>query len=177
MSSARQPPGVVPSTRSSWLAADLEYESALRGALCRHLLRLDAIDRSSRFGAAMSDTGIERYAEGIDVDPGRSCVVRSEDGEVVALAELRLLHGDLQSLAEIAFTVDAGWRGRGLARTLLSNLIALAATAGVTSLLAQVRVGNASMLSILRNAGMQFRRDGAEMIGTLTLDAPARRSS
>nr|WP_298250323.1 GNAT family N-acetyltransferase [uncultured Halomonas sp.] len=57
-----------------------------------------------------------------------------------------------------AVLVDARWRGRGLARRLLAEVVEQARAWGSERLLLEVRVGNASAIALYRGAG--FEDDG-----------------
>lgn len=57
-----------------------------------------------------------------------------------------------------AVLVDTRWRGRGLARRLLAEVVEQARAWGSERLLLEVRVGNASAIALYRGAG--FENDG-----------------
>ncbi|WP_245598247.1 GNAT family N-acetyltransferase [Halomonas halodenitrificans] len=57
-----------------------------------------------------------------------------------------------------AVLVDTRWRGRGLARRLLAEVVEQARAWGSERLLLEVRVGNASAIALYRGAG--FEDDG-----------------
>jgi len=143
--------------------------ATMRAARRRHLLRLSTVDRIARFGGAMSDQAIEAYVERIDLDPARLQVIYADDREIVAIAELSPIHSETRPMAEVSFSVDALYRRRGLARDLLEGLLQAARARGFACLHAQVCAGNASMLSVLRRAGMRFQREGSEWLGVLEL--------
>ena len=64
-------------------------------------------------------------------------------------------HGppDADGAVEVGYTVDPGWRGRGLGHALLAALLAEASAAGVTTVRASVSPRNAPSLAVVRAAG------------------------
>ena len=78
---------------------------------------------------------------------------------------------------EFALTVAAGWRGRRLGRCLLDAIVAAAAARGVPNLQADIMLGNAPMLALVRDRGyITLHRDEFSDI-RIAIDAaqPARR--
>ncbi|HEU0203137.1 MAG TPA: GNAT family N-acetyltransferase [Burkholderiaceae bacterium] len=75
--------------------------------------------------------------------------------------------------AEIAFTVEEDWQGRGIAGRLLRHLARIARNHGVVQFEADVLRENAPMLAVFRRSGFPMTtRDGGEEIRvTLLLSA------
>lgn len=69
--------------------------------------------------------------------------------------------------AEVAFVIKESLRGRGMASTLLREMIAVAKMRKLDSLLAYVRNDNASMLKVFENSG--FKRQPSEDFDEITL--------
>src|SRR5437763_16511562 len=78
-----------------------------------HLLRLDRSSRHDRFHGFMDDSFIERYAEKCASD-GTVVIAFLENGKVRGAAELHPLEQSPDSLPEIAFSVEASVRRRGV---------------------------------------------------------------
>lgn len=57
--------------------------------------------------------------------------------------------------AEVAFTVDDAYQGRGIGGRLIRHLTAIARQAGLREFVAEVLPGNAAMLSVFRNSGLE----------------------
>jgi RimJ/RimL family protein N-acetyltransferase len=60
--------------------------------------------------------------------------------------------------AEVAFTVEEDFRGRGLASRLLSHLIAIARQCGIDRFEADVLPGNGPMLAVFSRSGLAIHR-------------------
>jgi RimJ/RimL family protein N-acetyltransferase len=75
--------------------------------------------------------------------------------------------------AEIAFTVEEDYQGRGIAGLLLRHLIAIAREYGVARFEADVLATNKSMRAVFARCGLPVRetRDGSVVHITLTLTA------
>jgi len=72
--------------------------------------------------------------------------------------------------AEVAFVIQESLRGRGMARTLLAELIKVAKKRKLTRLLACVRRDNAPMLKVFENAG--FVRQPTDDYDEISLELP-----
>ncbi len=73
--------------------------------------------------------------------------------------------------AEVAFTVEEDWHGRGLASLLLRHLAAIARERGIAAFTATVLAENRAMLRVFERSGLvpRTRREGDTMHVTLTL--------
>jgi GNAT superfamily N-acetyltransferase len=78
---------------------------------------------------------------------------------------------------EFALTVAPGWRGRRLGRYLLGAIVAAAAARGVPNLQADIMLGNARMLALVRDRGyITLHRDEfSDMRIAIDAAQPARR--
>ncbi|KXB30350.1 hypothetical protein AT959_13475 [Dechloromonas denitrificans] len=98
-----------------------------RPRIAAHLLALDADDRHGRFSAVLSDAGIGHYVERIDFQRDRCLGLFAADGRLIAFIHLAL-HGHV---AELAASVLAPQRRRGLARALFANALRVAEAEGI----------------------------------------------
>jgi GNAT superfamily N-acetyltransferase len=75
--------------------------------------------------------------------------------------------------AEVAFTTEENYQGRGIARLLLRHLVRIARENGVSRLEADVLAGNQPMLTVFRRTGLpiQQRSEGGVIHVTLSLVA------
>ena len=108
------------------------YESLITGGTVRklwvgetelyrqHLLRLDAESRRSRFGGAVSDEFVRRYAEPSALN-GVIIYGFFVDGVLRGAAELRLL--ERAGEAEAALSVERAWQSRGVGTALLEHVL------------------------------------------------------
>ena len=85
------------------------------------------------------------------------------EGRMVALANYARLRNP--RVAEVAFTVDDDFQGRGIGTRLLERLVALAADCGIEEFVAEVLPENRAMLTVFRDAGFDVTRelDGGEV--------------
>lgn len=90
-------------------------------------------------------------------------------GEIIQ-AVGRYYYIESTNSAEVAFVIKESLRGRGMASTLLGEMIAIAKCRQLDSLLAYVRNDNGSMLKVFENAG--FKRQPSEDFDEITLKLP-----
>lgn len=109
----------------------------------QHLLRLDAESRRNRFGGAVSDEFIGRYAQSSALS-GAVIYGFFVDGVLRGAAELRLLEhaGD----AEAALSVERAWQSHGVGTALLERVLLAARNR---------QVGRLHMLCLAENRRMQ----------------------
>jgi RimJ/RimL family protein N-acetyltransferase len=92
-----------------------------RGRLLEHFLRLDAEDRHLRFGGHVTDERVRAYCAGLDRSRSvvLGCLVA---GELRGVGELKVIAGSLPPAAELAVSVEAPFRGRGIGTELCRRL-------------------------------------------------------
>lgn len=84
-----------------------------------HLQRLSDACRRCRFGNEVSDAFLQNYVDRID-HANTDVAGYVQDGRVIGIAELRSLTATWQAGAEVAFSVDAAERGRGIGSALMT---------------------------------------------------------
>jgi GNAT superfamily N-acetyltransferase len=72
--------------------------------------------------------------------------------------------------AQLEFTVEEDYQGRGIATRLLRHLTRLARESGIARFEAHVLAGNGPMLSVLRHSGLPATEHERDGIVTVTLD-------
>src|SRR5262249_16901148 len=117
-----------------------------------HLLRLDAESRHDRFNGFLDDSFIERYAEKCAND-GTVIVAYMENGEVRGAAELHPPEASPDSLPEIAFSVEACVRRRGVGSLLFERLILEARWKGYRRLRVTTGAQNHAMRALAAKFG------------------------
>lgn len=101
-------------------------------AITGHLLRLDAKARYARFGSAVKDDTIRKYAD--EVISADTLVFGAFIGGVLrAIGELRGLVHHTTRTAELALSVEPDWQGKGIGTLLFSRLVTAAQNRGVKS--------------------------------------------
>ena len=146
--------------------------------------RLDALfqglsddDRHHRFFSLRppARSFVEQMTRAADEGGYRLVTVASgaEDALVAEAGYAILPDGD----GEFALTVASAWRGRRLGRYLLGAIVASAAARGVPNLQADIMLGNAPMLALVRDRGyITLHRDEfSDMRIAIDAAQPARR--
>jgi ribosomal protein S18 acetylase RimI-like enzyme len=130
----------------------------------RHFLAFDLADRRARFGTALRDAAISAYVRGLD--PSRAVLVGAVDGSsgrVVGLAEAQPTGAPRR--VEMAVSVEARHRRRGLGRHLLVQTMAIAFTRGAEAAEFLFAPDNRAVAGLVRALGARTAAtlDRAEM--------------
>ena len=125
-----------------------------------HLLRLDRVSRHDRF--------IERYAAKC-ADDGTIIIAYFENGVVRGAAELHPPDQSPDSLPEIAFSVEASVRRRGVGSILFRKLIATARSKGYRSLRITTGAQNHAMRALAKKFGAHLTFRHGESTGSIDL--------
>ncbi len=133
-----------------------------------HLLRLDRNSRRDRFHGFMDDSFIERYAEKCAND-GTVIVAYFDAGVVRGAAELHPADQSPDSLPEIAFSVEASVRRRGVGTKLFEKLIAEARAREYQSLRITTGAQNEAMRTLANKFGAHLTFQHGESTGVIDL--------
>jgi len=133
-----------------------------------HLLRLDADTRHSRFGMGASDSFVSDYADRCFALVGVTFGY-FEDGMIRGAAELRDMGHDGQD-GEAAFSIENGWRGRGLGTALFKRVIRAARNRRMKRLYASCLTHNRAMQALARKFEAELTFDSGDVIGVLNAD-------
>jgi len=133
-----------------------------------HLLRLDADSRHDRFNGFLDDSFIERYAEKCAND-GTVIVAYMENGMVRGAAELHPPDEATEGLPEIAFSVEACVRRRGVGSVLFRRLISEARWKGYRRLRVTTGAQNHAMRALASKFGAHLVFRHGESSGTIDL--------
>ena len=133
-----------------------------------HLMRLDRASRHDRFHGFMDDSFIERYADKCAHD-GTTIIAYLQEGAVCGAAELHPPEQSPDGLPEIAFSVEASVRRRGVGSTLFRNLIAEARAKGFRSLRITTGAQNDAMRALAQKFGAHLTFRHGESSGTIDL--------
>ena len=131
-----------------------------------HLLRLDPESRHDRFNGYMDDSFIERYAARCAGD-GTIIVAYMENGTVRGAAELHPPEQSDDFLPEIAFSVEACLRRRGVGSILFERLIAEARWKGYRRLRVTTGAQNEAMRALASKFGASLVFRYGESTGTI----------
>jgi GNAT superfamily N-acetyltransferase len=133
-----------------------------------HLLRLDRTSRHDRFHGFMDDSFIERYAEKCAND-GTVIIAYIEDGVVRGAAELHPPEQSPDALPEIAFSVEASVRRKGVGSILFRKLISEARAKGYESLRITTGAQNDAMRALASKFGAHLTFRHGESTGNIDL--------
>jgi GNAT superfamily N-acetyltransferase len=135
----------------------------------KHLLRLDAESRRNRFGGAVSDEFIRRYAESAALS-GAVIYGFFVDGVLRGAAELRLLEraGD----AEAALSVEKPWQSRGVGAALLERVLLAARNRQVERLHMLCLAENRRMQQLARKFGAALSFEAGSVMGEMKAPHP-----
>ena len=131
-----------------------------------HLLRLDRAGRHDRFHGFIDDSFIEGYAEKCAND-STIVIAYFEDGVVRGAAELHPPEQSPDSLPEIAFSVEAPARRRGVGSFLFRQLIAEARAKGYRKLRITTGAQNVAMRALANKFGAHLTFGQGESTGTI----------
>lgn len=114
-----------------------------------------------------------RAATEVDFDEvGALVVTASSRGREVIIGGGRYIVLDPAAVprsAEVAFLVEEDYHGLGIAGRLLGHLVALARTADIASLEADVLPQNQAMLAVFARSGLPMQRQSADGVVHVTL--------
>ena len=131
-----------------------------------HLKRLDGETRRLRFGNAVNDAFLDRYAA---LALGADTLVKGlfVEGDLRGIAELRFLTGSHEE-AEGAFSIEPGFQGRGHGERLFARLIVAARNRGVRRLFLTCLRENRRMQAIARKHGADLSFDAGDVMAEIT---------
>jgi len=119
-----------------------------------HYFDLTPDDRLNRFGGFISDNALDRYVGSIDFNQklvlGRE---RIETGKLVGLVELWFDNPQHPVMAEIAVSVESGWRRQGIGVQLVADAAHIAFARGATQVELHFEPSNRATKSIVRKLG------------------------
>jgi GNAT superfamily N-acetyltransferase len=144
-----------------------------------HLLRLDPRSRHERFGGGMSDEFLVHYAENC-FGKGDLVYGAFADGKMIGAAELRSNKAIWSEQApfgrdihaEAAFSVEEGYRRRGIGEKLFTRIRRAATNHGVETIEIVCLPDNIGMQSLAKKFKTQFTFEENALTGRLTARRP-----
>ena len=137
-----------------------------------HLLRLSPEDRYLRFGGHITDDGVRDYVRRGDW-LHHSLLGVFVDGELRAVGECRYLERRWPREAELAFSVEKPFQGRGFGTALFQRLLTFARNRAVRRVYVTTLRQNARMRRIARKFHMAIAPQEDEVEGRLELVWPS----
>lgn len=130
------------------------------GLLREHLLRLDTESRRRRFGSPVNRFFIEHYSQRA---LSRGSVVHGffVDGILRGVAEMRAYGDVFRGEAEVAFSIEREWQGRGVGSELLERTILAARNRAIHTIYMNCIAENRAMQAMAKKyeASLRFRAD------------------
>lgn len=131
-----------------------------------HLLRLDPASRHSRFIGVVTDAYLADYADRCLAS--RGLVFGYVEGGIVrGAAELQPFEIGGERRAEAAFSVERGWRRRGIGSALFARLIVSARNRGAAALVVNCMSENGAMRALARRFSAEIVFERGDLIGTI----------
>jgi RimJ/RimL family protein N-acetyltransferase len=142
---------------SDRFASDLigsRLELADLGRIRGHYLRLNAADRLNHFRGFIGDDALDAYVKALDFDRKIFLgLTPAKTGQLVALVELWLDDLGSPDVAEIAVSVDGGWRGNGLGLQLVAHAADMAFDRGASTVELHFEPDNHAIKRLVRKLG------------------------
>ena len=147
------PDGII---RKMWMVEASRYRE--------HLLRLDQESRRNRFGGAVSDAFLIRYAE---LSPGIDTVIHGffVNGTMRGAAELRSIGKPMAREAEAALSIEKPWQSHGIGSALLARTLLAARNRGVKYLHMACLADNERMQQLARKFDAELSFDFGSVVG------------
>src|SRR5208337_2560983 len=144
-----------------------------------HLLRLDARSRHLRFGGGMSDDFLVHYAENC-FGKGDLLYGAFVDGKMIGASELRSNQAIWSEQApfgrnihaEAAFSVEEGYRRRGIGERLFKRILRAATNHGVETIEIITLPDNIGMQRLAKKFQTHFAFEENSLTGRLTARRP-----
>lgn len=143
-----------------------------RAQILDHLLRLPLNDRYLRFCNTLSDEGIAKYVDRIDLrsTTGEACfAVYDDDKNIIGLCHIAP-YADDDGAAEMALSVDEGYRKNGIGDVLFYRGILHCESLGIKKIYMNCLASNAPIQRLARRHGMKVTTDYGESVAALNLN-------
>jgi GNAT superfamily N-acetyltransferase len=138
-------------------------------AFRQHLGRLDAESLHNRFAMTVSADFLDAYATRCFA-LGELVYGYAEHDILRGSAEMRRLAEPDGHDAELVFSVEAGWRNRGVGGALFEKMIAAARTRGIERLHMNCLAWNRPMQALARKFQAEIHFEPGDIVGTVIAD-------
>lgn len=134
-----------------------------------HLLRLSPEDRRLRFGYLIGDDGIDAFIDRLKTRNTRILAHHDPALHIVGATHVAIQD---RHTAELAFSVDEPYRGRGIGRDLVKRGLLWAGNRGIRQVHLHFLTENRSMRKLARDAEMQIEVEAGECEAAKALPPP-----
>ena len=121
-------------------------------ALADHFIDLSPRDRRTRFGGNASEATIEQHCETLDLGETVCFAALDPAGNVVGAA-LGFRYGHGRQFAEVAVSVAAQYRRRGLGTDLVTRVCDAVSASGADAVVFEFDPSNAAIVGLVRQIG------------------------
>lgn len=151
------------------VVAEIRYASPRDAVALTHFY--EALDGEARYRRFLQATPrvTSTMAEHVLTPPNAVLVAVSGDEEIVAEVVFAPPRG---RPAEIAYAVASAYRRRGLARAMVTQVLADATRDGVEVVEALIGFDNRPSIALMRSLGAEFRPEDGVLVGRLVLNDP-----
>jgi RimJ/RimL family protein N-acetyltransferase len=139
------------------------------GDLEAHLLRLDSDSRRARFGADVSDAFLRAYARSIGEQPGAQVFAALVGDRIRAAVEMRPLGSAWCREAELAFSVETAWQGRGIGTALMAAAVRAARGRDIAHLYLRCHAENRRSLRIVERLAAKVQYEDCECFADIAI--------
>ena len=126
-----------------------------------HLLRLDKEAKILRFKNGAADNLIPGYVNNISKTAGRGDEILGKfhtNNKIIGAVHI----GIIRDIAELGFSIEQEFRGKGIGRILFEKSAKLARAMGATRIYTDCFVFNKAMMALARSFGMTIEKDGQD---------------
>jgi RimJ/RimL family protein N-acetyltransferase len=153
----------------AWERTIRALHPAANGDLEAHLLRLDATSRRARFGADVSDAFLLAHARSIGEQPGAQVFAALIEGRIRAAVEMRPLGSEWCREAELAFSVETAWQGRGIGTALMAAAVRAARERDIAHLYLCCHAENRRNLRIVERLAAKVQFEDCECFADIAI--------
>lgn len=142
-----------------------------RNEILEHLLRLPLNDRYLRFCNTLSDEGIAKYVDRIDLrsTTGEACFAVFDDNKnIIGLCHVAPYTDD-EGGAEMALSVDEQYRKNGVGDVLFHRGLLHCESLGIKKIYMNCLASNTPIQKLARRHGMKVTTDYGESVAALNL--------
>lgn len=136
------------------------------GSARQHLKRLSVSDRYLRFCTLSTDDMIDEYVNGITLEYPNAVFAVFDNNQIVGMAHVASVSKDS---AELAFSVDEQYRGKGICSQLFDRVVLHARASGITHLFMNCLSSNTAIKHLAQKNSMSLVTDYGECVARLNV--------
>lgn len=140
-----------------------------RDKVKNHFLRLDSDSRHSRFCSIMNDENLINYVNKMDFSKNGIFGIFNENLDIIGLGECVFYKDspEKKETAEVAFSVEKGYQGKGLGNKLMARVVQFANTHNLKEMTMYFLRDNAATLHLANKYNFKAEYYSTEVSGTV----------